>query len=370
MAAALGAFGATSAGAQNNPSMAEDYGRIMNWLTKQTADGLGFNAGSSFDPPTEMRAWRLQPDVSLGVGLLPFNKGAFPQLQVASLAEKKPDESLPDRMMFPNLTFHMRMGMPGRTDMGFRFANMTTPDNYKLSPTTTGDGQSNTLGVSLRRHFMGGHRPLLSVSAVYNHTFGYFNFRNEYKNIELTPGFNADSTNFGTMEWDVRSFGMNLVASQAFGKYIPFAGFGYNRAIGSVSGKLEAQWQTPAIPTYVGRASNDPAPDNGRVILGFQRDGSFFKLFMNTEIKAIGPNSGSSFVVSTGLAAPFKMGATSALVRQGRNRKESLTAALEESPRPASRPRLDRYWTWDKTEAAPAPKKTARERQPELIFIR
>lgn len=387
LAGGLCVLGGSSALAQANPSMSDDFGRIINWLTKQTADGLGFNAGSSFDPPTEMRPWRLQPDVSLGVGLLPFDKKAFPRMQVASLAATHPEDSLPSQMKFPNLTLHMRMGLPGRTDMGVRFANMTTPDNYKLSPTTVGDGQSNTLGVSVRRHFMGGDRPLVSVSAIYNHTFGFFNFRNEYKDVDVVPGvLRADSTNFGTMEWDVRSIGMNFVASQSFGKYIPFAGFGYNRVIGSVSGKLEAQWKTPLIATSLGRASNAPAPDNGRVILGFQRDGSFFKFFMNTEIKAIGPNSGNSFVVSTGLAAPFRMGASSALVRQGRNRTEGFAAVSD--PVPAAKParkrssalpearsvpknKIDRYWVWDKTEAeTPAPKKTAREHQPELIFIR
>ncbi len=325
LAASVTLLGAPSAHAQAAPRMADDFTAIMDWLTRGIADGLGFNAGSSFDPPNEMRPWRLQPDVSLGVGLLPFDKKAFPRMKVQALADKKPDESLPDQMMFPNLTLHMRMGLPRRWDIGTRFANMTTPSNYKLSPTTTGNGQSNTLGVSVRRHFMGGDRPLVSVSGVYNHTFGYFNFQNEYKDVDLVPGMlKADSTNFGTLEWDVRSFGVNAIASQSFGKWIPFGGFGYNRMIGSVSGKLEAQWKTPLISPSIGQASNSPSEDNGRVILGFQRDGSFFKFFMNTEIKAMGTMAGKSFIISSGLAAPFKIGASSALVREGRNRNSDL----------------------------------------------
>ena len=391
LAAGLALLGAASVGAQANPTMSDDFGRIMDWLTKQTADGLGFNAGSSFDSPNEMRPWRLQPDVSLGVGLLPFDKKVFPRMQTV-LRDQHPENSLPSSMMFPNLTLHMRMGLLGRTDMGVRFANMTTPKNYKLSPTTTGDGQSNTVGVSVRRHFLGGDKPLLSVSGVYNHTFGFFNFRNEYKNVELVPGlFYADSMNAGVMEWDVRSFGFNVVASQAFGKYIPFAGFGYNHVVGSVSGKLEAQWKTPLISPSIGQASNSPAPENGRLILGFQRDGSFFKLFMNTEIKAMGDNAGNSFVISTGLAAPFRMGASSALVRHGRNKPDGWAAVerpvpvsdLVPAPRPRPRRvlssappdprtspsrRAESYWLWGKTEAE-APRK-AKGAEPELIFIR
>lgn len=383
LTACLAVLGASSAGAQTNPRMSDDFAKIMDWLTKGTAEGLGFNAGSSFDPPNEMRPWRLQPDVSLGVGILPFDKKAFPRLQPA-LADKKIDESLPDQMMFPNLTLHMRMGLPRRWDVGARFANMTTPSNYKLSQTTTGNGQSNTLGMSVRRHFMGGDRPLVSVSGVYNHTFGYFNFQNEFKDVELTPGFRADSTNMGTLEWDVRSFGFNAIMSQSYGKWIPFGGFGYNRMIGSVSGKLESQWKTPLAGPSVGQASNSPSEDNGRIIMGFQRDGSFFKLFMNTEIKAMGTMAGKSFIISTGLAAPFKMGASSALVREGRNRDSNLAVTPIQPPvkkrtrssaLPDARPvpKIDRnnsYWTWDKTEAEPPRKKTARETQPELIFIR
>lgn len=388
LAALLALLGASSARAQTAPRMADDFARIMDWLTRGTADGLGFNAGSSFDPPNEMRPWRIQPDVSLGVGILPYDKKAFPRMQVQALADTQPEKSLPDKMMFPNLTLHMRMGLPGRWDVGTRFANMTTPDNYKLSETTTGNGQSNTLGVAVRRHFAGGDRPLVSVSGVYNHTFGYFNFKNEYKNVELVPGtLWADSTNTGALEWDVRSFGVNVIASQNYGKWIPFGGFGYNRMIGSVSGRLEARWKTPLIAPSVGQASNSPADDNGRVILGFQRDGSFFKLFMNGEIKAMGPMAGKSFIISTGLAAPFKIGATSSLVREGRNRSSSLAdayetpkrlsetrrkAAAQAAPPPAkpAKSRVNTYWTWDKTEPEPPRKKTARETQPELIFIR
>lgn len=386
LAASVTLLGAPSAHAQAAPRMADDFASIMNWLTKGTAEGLGFNAGSSFDPPNEMRPWRLQPDVSLGVGLLPFDKKSFPRMSVQGLEDTKPSNSLPDQMMFPNLTLHMRMGLPGRWDIGTRFANMTTPSNYKLSPTTVGNGQSNTLGFSIRRHFMGGDRPLLSVAGVYNHTFGFFNFSSsEYQQMNV-QGSLFDYKTFGQMEWDVRSFGVNAIASQSFGKWIPFGGFGYNRMIGSVSGKLESQWKGAFPSPAVGQASNSPSEDNGRVILGFQRDGSFFKLFMNTEIKAMGTMAGKSFIISTGLAAPFKIGASSSLVREGRNRNSDLaerriadpvapikrrkarTAALPE-PKPVPS-RVNSYWTWDKTEAAPPPKKTARETQPELIFIR
>ena len=314
-----------------NATLSDDYGRIMEWLTDQMAQGLGFNAGSTFDPPTEMRAWRMQPDISFGVGVFPFDKSVFPAIQNESLAQNDPGGMLPDKVLIPDLVLHARLGLPARMDLGVRFANMTTPDNYKLSPTTKGSGQSNTIGVGLRKHFYGGRDPLLTVTLAYNHNFGSFNFYNRYSNIELTQGVTADSTNNGQLEWDVRSFGANMVVSQSFGKWVPYFGGGFNRLFGSVRGRLESVWDTPLISPSSGEASHRPEISNGRLIAGIQRTGSFFQLFMNGEIKAYGVNAGKAYIVTAGLAAPFRIGANSSLVRQGRNQATPAAKA------PASR---------------------------------
>src|SRR5579863_7588684 len=107
----------TAARAQSNPSLATDYQNIMQWLTQQTANGLGFNAGSTFDPPNELAPWRIQPDFSLGVGFTPFNKSAFPTLQNQSLQQMGVQSDFPSSILFPNLTAHVRMGLPDRWDV-------------------------------------------------------------------------------------------------------------------------------------------------------------------------------------------------------------------------------------------------------------
>ncbi|PCI40535.1 MAG: hypothetical protein COB53_00655, partial [Elusimicrobia bacterium] len=162
--ATAGWAGAASSVKAGNALISDDFGRMMGWLSGEVATGLSFSAGSTFDPPTEMRPWRMQPDVSLGVGHLPFDKSAFPEIQVPALAEKDPGKALPDKMLFPNLTLHMRLGLPKRFDVGIRVANMTTPKNFQLSEGTFGNGQSNTIGFGLRRHFFGGRRPLVTLS--------------------------------------------------------------------------------------------------------------------------------------------------------------------------------------------------------------
>ncbi|MFH1726327.1 MAG: hypothetical protein ABII00_17085 [Elusimicrobiota bacterium] len=366
-----------------SPRLADDFANIMGWLTQQTADGLGFNGGSTFDPPNEMKPWRMQPDVSLGAGHLPFDKGAFPEIRVQSLAENDPAGMLPDKMLFPNLTLHVRLGLPGRMDLGVRVANMTTPKNYRLSESTVGNGQSNTVGFGLRKHFGGGRAPLLSLTAAYNHTFGYFNYVNEYKAVEITPGFVADATNTGQLEWDVRSVGLNVVASQAYGRWTPFFGAGYNRMLGSVNGRLEARWKTTLIQPSVGEASSRPAPDQARVLMGFQRDGFLFNFFVNGEVKALGPQAGRTFIVSTGFAAPFRLGAKSSIVRYGRNRPKDVAAAAGPAVRPQASEdtepsslamRSQRGFVRENRRRSRGRRKAAekknREDAPQLIFIR
>lgn len=382
-----------------NPTMSDDFTRIIGWLSAQTAQSLGFNAGSTFDPPNEMRPWRIQPDVSLGIGVMPFDKGVFPKMEVEALAEKDPAKDLPNDVKFPNLTVHSRMGLPWRMDLGVRLVNMTIPKGYRLSETTKGDGQSNTIGVALRKHFLGGGRPLVSVSGAYNKVNGYFNFANEFNNVELAPGFFASSKNTGQLDWSVQSLGVNVVVSQAYGRWTPFLGAGFNRVTGSVKGKLEANWLTPLIQPSVGRADNAPEAGNSRVIFGFQRDGSFWSFFLNGEAKASGFAAGKAFVISTGFAAPFKIGANSSIVRGGRNKLASeLAQAADDEPElmpaerlPHSETRIKRYWLWGREKdaeakpkrAEPKPKPAQRQRQDyqaerrrpgpppaELIFIR
>jgi len=374
-----------------NPTLSDDLTSIMEWLTYQTAQGLGFNAGSTFDPPNEMKPWRMQPDVSLGLGILPYNKDTFPTIQVEALEEQNPSDMLPDKVLFPNLTVHVRMGLPGRMDVGGRFANMSTPKNYRLSKTTRGNGQSNSFGFGVRKHFFGRGRPLLSIAGAYNHTFGSFNFVNRSEDLELVPNFTASSTNSGVLDWDVRSLGINIIVSQAYGKWMPFFGAGYNRMSGTVHGKIEARWES-ALPPSLGKAVSRPEPNQARLILGFQRDGSFFDFFINGELKALGPQAWKSYIISTGWVAPFRLGAESTLVRYGRNRPKNYAERKRRSILPwrnktqtvkhrkkkrmsHEQSRIKRYWLWgdDRTyskEQGSSPlQRRGEDESVELIFL-
>lgn len=379
--------------------MSADFERMMGWLSNEVVQGLSFNAGSTFDPPYELRAWRVQPDISLGVGSMPLNKGKFPFIETPALKEKKPENLLPNSVSFPNLALHFRVGLPNRFDVTFRGANMTVPKGYKLAPGTEGNGQSNSMGIGIRRHFLGGRElPLLSVSANVNHVKGYFNFLNAWQRLELTPGFSVDSRNVGRLEWNVNSVGLNAVVSKTYGIWTPFMGLGWNRMSGSMKARLQADFATPLISPAVGEASDHPEENQARVIVGTQLDRSRFSLFLNGEIKAIGIQSGKAFIVQMGAAFPFRIGA-SAYAARGNDRllagdsrdKESWELDegerifLHNAPRNIELPKrrkrrsaepeaaLDPVYRpakWDYRETRKADKKRRRRDElPEMIFI-
>lgn len=294
-----------------NPSMSADFRSMMEWLTHQTVQGLAFNAGSTFDPPNELHPWKMQPDLSLGIGVMPLSKARFPTIATPALNEKQPAGQLPDKVMFPNLTLHLRLGLPRRLDVTMRAVNMTVPRGYRLSDASTGDGQSNTVGLGVRRHFFGRGAPMLSLGTNINHVFGRFNFRNEFKDLELTPGFVVDSVNSGALQWSVTSLGGNAVVSRTYGVWTPFFGLGYSHVSGSLRGRLSADFATSLIASPVGEASDHPERHQARILFGTQLDRSRMGLFVNGEVKAVGASAGRSFIVSTGFVCPFRIGAQS-----------------------------------------------------------
>jgi len=294
--------------AQANPSMSDDFERMMKWLSHEMVQGLAFNAGSTFDPPREVRDKRLQPDVSFGLGRMPLDKNRFPKPETQGLKDINASGIFPSAVLFPNLAMHMRMGLPWRSDLALRVADMTTPPGYKVTSTTTGKGQSNSVGFSLRKHLFGNGRPLVSLGVNYNYVFGHFDYKTKFQ-MEDIEGFSASNDVNGTIRWNVNSYGFNTVVSQTFGTWTPFAGFGYSYLTGSVRARLEAVADTPLILPVVGESSDHPEQSQGRLIVGAQMNRSWVNFFANGEVKAIGIGSGKSWIVHSGISLPFQIGA-------------------------------------------------------------
>jgi hypothetical protein len=296
------------ASAQVNPTMSGDFQNMMQWLSHSLAQGLGFFAGESFDPPHEVTDKRIQPDLSLGVGHLPLNKSQFPTLQVQALNQLNLGNVFPEAINFPNLAMHLRGGLPYRMDFAVRGANMTTPPGYQISSGVPAKGQSNSIGVGLRKHFFGGEDPLLSLGVNFNHVYGIFHYNTKFA-IDA-QGFNADTAVNGSLQWNVNSAGVNAVVSDTFfgGRVTPFFGFGINRVSGSVSATLQAIPNTPLINQIYGSSAERPEQNQGRLIFGSESNMRYVHMFFNGEVKAIGIGSGKTYIISAGAALPFHIG--------------------------------------------------------------
>jgi hypothetical protein len=338
-----------------NPSMATDFQAMMDWLAHEMAQGIAFNAGSTFDPPHEVVDHRLSPDISFGAGHMPLDKSKFPTPQTQALADYHPESIFPATVLFPNLAAHLRGGLPGRFDFAIRAADMTTPPGYKISPTTKGVGQSNSIGFSVRKHLLGGEDlPLVTLGAHFNHVYGRFLY-STHLNIN-NSGFQEDADVNGGIIWNVNSFGLNAVTSYSFGRWRPFGGFGYNYVTGSVRANLKVNpTQTGAfgITPFSGEASEHPEQNQGRVIFGFQHAGSWLHLFTNGEVKAIGIGAGKTWILQSGISLPFHIGVGSggrlAERQREQERAEQEERRLARSARQAQR--KQRELTQDEAEA-------------------
>ena len=341
---------------------------MSQWLSDQMAQGLAFNAGENFDPPKEIKGYYLQPDVSLGVGLIPFDKRRFPDMQVPELQNGAGAKLFPSSTLFPNFTLHLRMGLPWRGDTYFRFADATTPPGYRISPTMTAQVQTNSFGFGIRQHLFGGDYPVLTLGAHYNHIRGYTKLRGTFG--VSAGGFTADDKFNGDMTWNISSFGLTAIVSKSFDHWTPFAGIGYNYATGSVAVSLDLVSSTFLIPDINGRGSDHPEQSQGREIVGISYDKETWSAFANGEIKALGELQYRSWIVSAGAALPFDIGGKTVFARKHKTAPVEPKSALDDddSEQPAA-----------KSPTKPAPKPIVRPRAsppppeqapPDMIFLR
>jgi len=346
---------------------------MSQWLSHEMANGLAFSAGSTFDPPREVTGWALQPDLSLGVGRIPFNKTNFPTLTVPALQEQGGSKIFPDATLFPNLALHLRMGLPGRRDLYFRFADATTPPGYKISPTMTAQVQTNSYGFGMRQHvdLWREDLPKVVLGAHYNHVRGRTRLKGQF-NVNIDDNFKADSEFNGEIDWNLNSFALTAVAHQSFDSWTPFFGFGYNYATGSVRSKLELKSRTFLISDVTGQGSERPEQSQGRWIAGVQYARPTWSTFFNAEVKALGRLQYRSWVAQVGVALPYE-------IRRGRAiiYKKRVPGVVEDSKRiyePKRKDVEDSYEKQDK-KLAPQPKrrplepKKAEQAHPDMIFL-
>lgn len=329
---------------------------MTQWLSHELAQGLAFNAGSTFDPPREIKGYALQPDISLGIGRMPLNKNNFPVLTTPALNDRGGATIFPNAVSFPNLALHLRMGLPWRGDAYLRFADATTPPGYKISPTMTAQVQTNSYGAGIRQHFFGGDYPTLTAGAHYNHVRGRTHLAGKF-NVDIDSNFKADSDLSGDINWNLNSYGLTLVAHQTYGRWTPFFGFGYNYATGSVRSRLELKSKTFLIADILGEGSERPEQSTGRWITGVEYARPTWSLFANGELKTLGRLKGRYYIVQVGAALPWEFRRGMKILYKKKAEKVEPKSAMDDEPLPEPVRRK---------RAAPKP---TEEAQPDMIFL-
>ncbi len=281
---------------------------MTQWLSDQLAQGLAFNAGENFDPPTLVKGYYLQPDVSFGAGIVPLSRKNFPQTPALAGIGYNGSSFFPNSVAFPNLAIHLRMGLPGDNDMYVRFADATTPPGYKISPTMTAQVQTNSFGAGLRHHFIGtGGWPSLVWGAHYNYVTGHVNLAGP-ESAQFTPTYGDSGSLTGTIAWALHSFGTDAIVYQTFSHWTPYGGLGYNYATGSVRSSLALNFNGFGAAPIFGESSDKPEANQGRAIGGVQYSFANWSLFGGGEIKTIGVDPLQNYIVQVGAALPFELG--------------------------------------------------------------
>lgn len=364
------ALGLPSAAAGANPSLTEDFQGMSQWLSHELAQGLAFNAGSTFDPPHEVKGYYLQPDLSVGVGRMPLDKRDFPPITVQALNDFGGKNLFPNSVTFPNLALHLRMGLPWRGDAYVRFADATTPAGYKISPTMTAAVQTNSIGFGLRQHLFGrDEQPTLTLGAHYNHVQGRVRLKSKFQ--VNTQGFTADDDFNGALDWNLNSFGLNAVVHKAYGPWTPFFGMGYNYATGSARARLELIPRTDLIQPIIAEGSERPEQSQGRWITGVEYQKPTWSVFANVEFKALGRLQYRSFIAQIGVALPYEIGRGPAIIYKkrkvdGSTYMQRRSSADDDEPAAKPEPRKPA----SKTRPEPKPFKPATETAPpSMIFL-
>lgn len=287
-------------------SMEEDFGRIAQWLSQQTADGLAFHASASFDQPAELGPGEVGLDLTGGLGFLPLDLDALPAMQAPLLQQANVPLLFAETVPFPDATAHLRVGLPGRMDLSTKFSDTTIPQR-NFTERTKGKGQSVVIGGELRKYFIGEGRPLWMVAATADFVQGNFIFFNRFENLSVNKNILLSSSNKGELEWNIQSYGFKTAVSGHIGDWTPFLGLGYNYNRGSVHADVEANFDSELIGRIAGQASARPDRHLLRVTTGTQWDWGRFSLALNGEMLAIGEGAWENFAMTLGLSIPIRL---------------------------------------------------------------
>lgn len=271
----------------------EDFKTISGFLTSEIGNLIGFTSTAGNNTPANVCAF---PGIAIGgnvgITIAQFNINGFKSLSLDYLPAEQLAEKLPPNLGIFVINPYLKTGLIGlpafKADIGIKYLplqlNITAKD-------TSLDYKNYIFGLDLRAQIL--EDSLLSplgLLAVLSLDFisGHFIFTNTQQSTEKVTVNSTDydltikGTNKWSIDWNIRSIGLKLIANKSIAFFSPFIGAGINLNTGSLNGNvgIDADVTLKEIPPATGSAtgksgligtvSKEPDSMDFRLIAGFE----------------------------------------------------------------------------------------------------
>ncbi len=271
----------------------EDFKTISGFLTSEIGNLIGFTSTAGNNTPANVCAF---PGISfggnVGVTVAQFNINGFKSLSLDYIPVEELAEKMPPNLGIFVINPYLKTGLFGlpflKADIGIKYL----PLQFNIKATDTSLDYKNYLfGFDLRTQFL--EDSLLSplgLLAIISLDFisGHFIFTNTQQSTERVNVNSTDydlmisGTNKWTIDWNMRSIGLKLIANKSIAFFSPFIGTGINLNTGVLNGNIgmDAEVTLKEIPPLTGSAtgksgvigtvSKEPDSMDFRLIAGFE----------------------------------------------------------------------------------------------------
>ncbi len=273
--------------------LVEDFKTISGFLTSEIGNLIGFTSTSGNNTPANVCAF---PGIAIGgnvgVTILKINIDGLKSLSLDYLPADELANKLPPNIGLFVITPYLKTGLFGlpflKTDIGIKYLPLQLDIKAK---DTSLNYKNNLFGIDLRAQIL--EDTLLSplgLLAVLSIDFisGYFILTNTQESTERVTINSTDydmtikGTNKWSIDWNMRSIGLKLIANKSIAFFGPFIGAGINLNTGVLNGNvgMDADVTLKEIPPATGSAtgksgligtvSKEPKSLDFRLIAGFE----------------------------------------------------------------------------------------------------
>jgi hypothetical protein len=274
----------TAQGQQAEAQLSADSLLLSNWAVDNMRRVVAFNSTSGQVVPKQLQLFGFSLGVQAQVTGTEMDVTGLRNLNTSLINTQEID--MFDRMPFPAIIAHAKLGLPLGFDAGVRFGGI--PEKDINEGDTRAEIKNKIFGIDVRKSLIseGLGTPGLTLGLSYTHSDGEFMATTPYSEkgaATVAQGGNtytADLVGTGRqkLEWDTNSIGAQLVVNKKVAFINPWVGVSVNHNSGSVSNTLTTVGTvTLTGPSTVsdtltseGTASRDPHEWDTRAMAGIE----------------------------------------------------------------------------------------------------